>query len=280
MLLSFRALGLDTNLVSAIPPNVQYEDIIIHGECTIDNLHLKNIIVSNGDIIAQDFYDWDFNTVLIARFNGSLEAGNLTNSDMPITAWRIYRKKKGELIYKLLVELPFDPVVASFTDATVKNKFEYDYEVRPVSEGTEGNGIQGVAMVDFLGWVLSSEDGATSFLFDMDLSTENVQTVTDVKEIENYTQFPVVSRGRLKYKKGNITCMPYEIINNEIEVTLNVLELLDVFINNSNAKILRNSKGEVFKVSTSSFSHKYIDKVGSLPFHISFSWTQIGNVES
>ena len=142
MLLSFHALGGDARLTSAIPPKVQFTDIKIHGECTIDNMHLRNLVISNDDIIAQDFYDWDFNTVLIARFDGSLEAGNLTNSDMPITAWRIYRKKKGELIYKLLVELPFNPTLAAFTDVTARNNVEYDYEVRPVSEGTEGNGIQ------------------------------------------------------------------------------------------------------------------------------------------
>lgn len=279
MFLSLYALGADANFNSAIPPKIQFSDILIRGECTVDDLHLKNIIISNDDIIAGDFSDWDFNTVLIARFDGSLEAGNLTNSDMPITSWRIYRKKKDDLIYKLLVELPFDPTVASFTDTTVRNKIEYDYEVRPVSEGTEGNGIKGVGIVDFYGWILSSVDGTKSFTFDMELSTESIQTVTDVKEIENYTQFPVVSKGKLKYKKGSITCMPYEVINNNYEITLNILEVLDEFINNSDAKILKNSKGEMFKVATSNFSHKYLDKISSQPYNITFSWTQIANME-
>ena len=282
MLLSFHGLKNDTGLVSAIPPKKLYKTTIFLGACSLDNIHVQDLVLTNGqiDTIYQSNQEqtWDYDhTILIADFEDTLEAGNLTNSDMPITSWIIRRRKSGSLIFQDVAEIPYDPTVSSYVDFTPRNNNEYEYAVYPVHNGTEGNPILGVGIVSFFGWTLSNLTGTTLFKFDMELDSGNLQTIRKTNIIENNTQYPVVSKGKSQYQTGSITCMPYEITNNEIDISLNVLESLETFINNNDVKILRNGKGQAWKVQCYDFSYKYLDKIASQPYSIQFSWVQVSD---
>jgi hypothetical protein len=281
MFLGLNILGADSVCVTAIPPKIERTGVKFLGESYIDNAHAQNIELSDDSIKnITTLQTWIINSIFLANFEDSLEAGNLLNHDLPITHWRVRRRRSGDTLTSLMAEIPIADSDSSYKDVQVQNGITYEYQVYPVSNGTEGNPIGGVGMATIeYGWVLSNETGTTSFLFDVEIETSDNNVVTDVKKIETLAQFPTVSKGKRRYHEGKITCMPYQIINNNYSFDLETLDALEEFVNNSETKILRNSFGQVFKVQTSDFSYKFMDKISGTPPTVTFSWSQIGTVE-
>lgn len=281
MFLNYNILGI-SDVSNSIPPKKEYNKTVLLGAAEFDNVHVLNYELDDETIKSisteQTFTE---NTIFLANFENTLEAGNFTNNDVPITSWRIYRKKTNELLYKLLKEILKVPGSSFYIDYTAQSGVEYNYQVFPVSNGIEGNGTSGGGIMTFdYGWILSDQDEDIVYTFDIELETSDIQTLQDYKKYDNYSQFPSFSFGQKKYREGSLTTMPLTINSNNIdyETTVDTLNNLRDFINNKEQKILKNSKGEIFLCSTYDFSHKYLDKIGDLPFTISFKFTEIGTI--
>lgn len=279
MFLNCSILGGDASLITAIPPKQQYTSTKFYGEIEIDNFQSLNYELTDEEIIAittkAGFTD---NTIMLADFENSLEAGNFSNFDMPITHWRIYRKKSNELIYKLLKEIPRIAGNNYYIDYSAQSNESYNYQIYPVSNEILGNPIGGVGIVAFdYGWILCDEDEDIVYKFDIELETSDIQTLKDFHIYENYSSYPAFSFGKKNYREGSITTMPLDIENNDYVSKLETLESLRSFINDGNVKILKNSFGEIFKVITHSATHKYMDSTLSHP-KISFKFTEVGSV--
>jgi hypothetical protein len=277
MFLSINALGTSP-LISALPRGQENNSVQFIGEGYFDNIKIYNKELSDNEVFSINSRQlWDSDTVLLADFENVLEAGNLINGGQPITSWKIRRKRADASLYTLLDEIPFSNINADYIDDTVENSVNYEYVIYPVSNGTEGFGIGGSAMVEFFGWILS--DDTLSYNFDLEIETDNIQTVKDMKLYEkSYTKFPSVRFGEMEYKTGSITTIPYRVSNGDIVIDNYTLNQLDAFINNSKEKILRNHEGFGIKVITSDFSFKYYDQIPSFPYKITFKWTQTGEI--
>lgn len=276
MFLSIHALGVGS-VKTAIPPQQSFSSIKLYGSGYFDELHAQKVILTDEQILSINTNQvWGINTLLLANFENELEAGNLKNNDLPITHWRIKRKLPEELLYKLIAEISYSDIESFYIDYTVKNKVEYEYLVYPVSNGIEGNPIGGIGMSEFWGWILS--DGETTYNFDLEINSEDIRVIQDMKLFSNFSKYPAFSFGDQEYREGVLTTMPYELNGNKIDVSLNVLENLRSFINNKQTKILKNPKGEIMNVVTSDFSYKYLDQIGEQPYRISFRFTEVAEV--
>jgi len=279
MILGFGILG-NIILSTALPPAVTYAYTHFYGNINLDEMQIVDEDISDNDILDYDLYQtWLLTTIMYATFDNTLEAGNIRNSDLPITHWRISRRRVGETQYTTIDTV--EAGVNYYTDYSVRSSIDYEYAVFPLSNGIFGSPIGGIGMVQFFGWKLSNLSGSTSFSFDMEIDTDNIRTIEDRTKLDNYSQFPLISRGLTKYNEGKIKCIPYEIVSNNIEVNNDVLEELETFINDGEVKILRNGSGKAWQVDTSDFSYKYFDNVDvdyQQPFSVEFSWTQIGEV--
>jgi hypothetical protein len=279
MLLKLNALGGDSVTNSAIPPKKSYSKIKILGESYVDELHVQDKEISNTDIVNTTVQvSWGTDTILLAHFDNNLEAGNYTNSNLPITSWRIVRRKFGNLLYDTLAEIANDGTT-SYVDFKPSSNVNYEYGIQAISDGTTGNIIVGEMSMSFFGWKIHSQDNLTSFSFDMEIDTDSIQVNTDRHQFNTYSQYPTISRGKQKFLSGRITAMPYEVINNDIEVTNNVLESLKEFIENGQPKILKNGSGQTMLCDCFNFNYKYRDKLennGQQPYTISFDFVQIG----
>lgn len=242
-----------------------------------DNNGMEKLPLYLFDITNVSYQTWDdFNTIFLANFENTLEAGNLTNSDLPITHYRIYRKETGEGLYTFLDEIAFNPDQAIYIDYTAVNGVQYDYGVRSVSSGTEGQLIQGVGIVDFSGWILQNESGTILYNFDIEIESGNIQTVINMHKYENNTKYPVVAFGNMNYQEGSLQTLPLSINGNDYEQSIDYLETLRNFINNGEVKILKNSKGSIWKIVTYGYSYKLMDKTIEQYATISFSFTEVG----
>jgi hypothetical protein len=272
VLLSLGCLGFG-GLITAFPPKQIFSDIRFIGACHIDNFHVQNIELSDADIESiTDEQVYGMNTIMLANFEDSAEAGNLINDDLPITHWRIYRKKEGESLFTLIGEVPISSIESKYLDVLAVNQVPYDYEVKAVSSGIEGDGIEGDGMVDFYGWILSDIESDILYRFDIEIESSDIRVLRDMHRYDNYSEKPAFSFGKKKYKEGSLTTMPLSY--DSLECTLETLNELEAFINNGEVKMLKNTKGELFYVVTYDFRYKYTDETSEQIYTITFSFAE------
>lgn len=282
MLLSYNVLG--SALTSrALPLKRGYSTVKFLGNSTVDDIHAQNDVLTNSEILGiTTERTWNLDTLFLAQFENTLEAGNLTNLGLPITSWRIKRKKPSDSLYTQIAEIPFSNFQSFYYDYTMENNQEYTYAIFPTSNGTEGTGLEATGMSDFFGYTLteytSTSATPTSFLFDADLETSDITTKQDYKIYENgYTAKPAFRFGTREYIDMEITTMPYSINGEEIVVDSTLLQSIRAFINNKEPKVLNHSSGITYaKVITTDFRVKYMDKIESQPYQISFRITEVG----
>jgi hypothetical protein len=229
-------------------------------------------------------------TDMLANFEDSLEAGNLTGGDLPVTGWKIKRKAEDEDLYTDLGEIPHtgDASAQNFIDYIPRNKVLYTYEIYAMSGDTIGLGYGGTGMSDSFYWSLVSyyvtpATPTQSYYFDLNIDTGKIQNETDVKVYNTYTQYPAIRTGLRDYLTGNISTMPYNVIafdenGNDVEVTTGLLNEIRAFLNDSSLKILRYPSGLTLTVATKFDEFGYMDKSSLQPYDIKFTWWEVGEV--
>jgi hypothetical protein len=236
--------------------------------------------MSDDDIIAiPDEETFGVDSIYCAVLDGNLEAGNFPFLEHDIISYKISKRKIDTQIYTDLADVTQASGLSNYKDYTSKNYQQYQYAISPIDD----RGIIGTSSLingthNFWGWWLSSQDNTKNFLFDMNLNTDTLKINEDFKIYDNYTKFAVTSRGKRAYVSGKISAIPYNISidGEEYDITLENLYLIRDFINDGLPKFLRNTAGEIFKVSTKSFDYKYQDNIISQPMTISWEFLQIG----
>lgn len=280
MLLSLNALG-NAPSSNAMPPRRQFlGDVKFFGKSIVEGVHAKNREWTEEEILdIIDEENFGTSSIFCANLDGNLNAGSVNSLSDPIVSYKIYKRKVGDSLYTYLTEVLDGTYVTTYKDYTSKNNQTYEYILSPIdSTGIVeyNNNVYGTH--DFFGWFLSDMDNTICYKFDMELNVDDIKRNEDVKIYENYTEMAVLSYGKRKYISSRINTMPYSIsIDGEsYEVNLDTLETLRDFINDGEPKYLRNTKGEVWKVATKTFSYKYMDKLSEQPYSVSFEFIQVG----
>lgn len=285
-LLSTGILGA-SSCSNVAPLKQAHSSVSFYGGVSLDGVHAKGAEIPDNTILSINSEElfFDIDTIFLANFENTLEAGSIMNNDTMITHWAIRRKESTDALNPLLATIPYDNIVSYYTDTMPKSKTEYVYSVAPIS-GTgnnrvEGRGIEGVGIVDFYGWTLSSISATPiTYNFNLEINSEAIEAIKDFKVYQNYTQFPAVRFGNASYKKGKLSTIPYIYNDSDNSYTIDVALLEDVvdFINDGNEKVLRNPIGQIFKVITHNASYQFFDKIPEQPYTLSFEFTQTGVV--
>jgi hypothetical protein len=292
MFLGYNVLSVGI-LTDSLPVRQAYNFLEIDGNIaglTIDALHVQNIEVSDADILAVDSEEtWGVNTILLAGFENTLEAGTLiTSIPYSLTAYKIRRREVGSSLNPLLTTVT-DPTQSTFADYTANNNTAFVYTVAPYFtdgvESIEGRGLstgeEGVSL-SFAGWILSSGIEATpttSYTFTMENDSDEIKVVSDYKKYDTYNTYPTFRWGNRLYKESALKTIPYNYITltGQYEITVALMEAIKAFINDKNVKVLRTPSGETLYVCTYDFSYKYMDKIAEQPFEIKFSFTEVSS---
>lgn len=277
MFLGFNTLHYNSTLLYIVKlTRRKFAQTIYYGDAILDNVHCINEERTLEELEATPPVRqlWiEGITNYLANFEDRLRSGNIDTDDVPITGWRLKRKKHGESVYIPLKDFPMDTV--QFEDWTAANNTEYEYSVHAVSNTVESTGTTKSGSIDFEGWVLT--DGETTATFWINLKTSSIPTSIDRTVNDNYTQFATVSYGKRKYKSGTVESMPLTYVSKNYVSLLSDLESIDEFINNGKIKLLKNTKGELWWVDTYNFSHTYSEQFVQNPYTINFEWMQIGD---
>jgi hypothetical protein len=265
----------------SLPVPIPYNKITFYGGSTIiDKIHIQNIELTGAQVQAInpiDTISWQPTTVLLANFDtDTLDGGNIISLPDALVGWKIYRTDTSTNISTLINTIA--PTEGDYIDYSVAAYKTYFYEIIPYTATTQGSPLTTASIyVDIFGWYLCDYDSPSIvYLFDLNLSSNQIENETNVTTYETYTQKPVYSIGQRNYIRGSISCIAGEILSDgTIYQPVDYLDDLRSFINNGKTKILKSRKGHVWKVITYGMPMKFMDNIGEQVTEISFNFSEV-----
>ena len=252
---------------------------------TLRNGIYDNMFVTkNTDMVINpdESQTWDYETIIDAKFDGTLTAGNLQYTVDQVSSIRVKYRESGSFDWITCFEIP----VSSEEDFLftrelkyLKSGTKYDIAIVPVLNGVEGNfNIKSVDS-EFDGMFVLDKDNVYSAPLNVGIYpvTQNKNSNT-ISTLNNKYPF-VIYNGKANYKSGSAIglfvgygdSVEYDF-DNDLQYRENVLE----FLTNGKPKILKTYHGYLFIINvidTISVDRDSHDK----NVNISFSWVECGD---
>lgn len=155
--------------------------------------------------------DWGMDTAFDARFQNSLQAGNLSMSgDMKIQKIRFKRRKVGDLSWETMIDYPFSDDVENYDleDFYIYCGYNYSYTLVPVVQSTEGIGVTNNIVPIYKSLFLTGRNGNGDLVnypirFDLNLTDISLnEDKTVVKTLSS--QYPAILCGSSKFMSGSL----------------------------------------------------------------------------
>lgn len=255
--------------------NINYLEI---KNCVVDEIHVREN-TSNIDL-SPTKEEWQFDTFLLAKFLGDLEAGNISLGGLPIDRFKIRKRRIDSVKIQDLGIVPLsEEGKFYFLDTGVRPRITYEYQVSPMSGDIEGQPFLVQISVDFEYWWLSDATYTTNesypFFANMEVSDITINKQRHVYD-DTFNKYPMVSYGNQKYKSGIITAL---LIDSFMEVSINYRQKVIDFINNGKPKYLRTDEGDIWLVDTHTCSYKPFTNLIEPLSSITFSFMEVGEAE-
>ena len=229
---------------------------------------------------------WDFDTIMDADFNGTLDAGNVDFLIEEVSAIKIKRRVINTFQWITLETIDITDL-DSFNfiteDHLNANDTQYEYAFVPVINGVEGEYIIGTVYSKFNGIFIADAKQIFKFFYDAEFGTDtqNIQVGTFEPLGSKYPR--IIANGLLNYASGSFTAT---VINDDFDTTGQIdraattQKKKDIlaFLVNHGAKILKDYNANFYLVAiTNSPQITYKDgSSGGVP-QITFEWTEIGD---
>lgn len=235
--------------------------------------------------------EWDYDTLFWAKFNGTLNAGNVEHGLEYTSDIIIKRRKidKDDDIYHPWIPLFRVPVTSwdgfSFTlfDHYVANNTEYEYALVPVLEGVESSYHVNSITTSFKGMFVVSKEKIFKSLLEMRYSDEKNHNTTSVRTIDRKFPF-IVNHSKNNFYSGDVegVFVPFrkETCDFDFDAAYKYREDLMEFLANGQAKFLKLEDGRIWMMVVSDNNPKETQDDYVKKFTTSFGWTEVGNVHN
>lgn len=287
-----RLIG-DINIPSNLVLPSGFNKVTLLGEQLIDYLWITNKVLTNAEILETEPYNyipsWTPDTIFLANFDDTLQAGSIKTLNENIIKWLIYRKKNGNTSLDLVASI--DAVHDFIMDYSVGNQTGYQYYIFPLTQNTIVSPIiSDIITTDWWNWSLVDiEESTTKDLFyvntdniwnfELNIESGAMTQNLDKQTYVGFSQFPKVSTGNRDYYTGSLSCLIGKITNNIYIDTIDTQENFRKFIKNGKQKLLKDRKGNAFLVDTTGNSFDVTDTLSEQVVAISFNWMQIGTID-
>jgi hypothetical protein len=266
---------------------------------TVTNVsEINNVLIQNG--IFTDLFmtknttytyslsidgTWDFDTVMYAKFDGNLHAGNIEFVANQVSMLRIKRRKQGTYDWTTLYEVPIlttDDFNFERFDNFARSGTKYEYAVIPIIGGIESGLIINSVESNFEGLFIIEKDRAFGTELEVDVSADKNAPYSIVNTINR--KYPYyVKNGNNNYYSGTATGLFIEKVNGDYEVnpqydwerSHSIME----FLSDGQAKILKNDDGRMWMVGIIGNPSERSEEIQNKKI-ISFDWVEIGDCES
>lgn len=259
---------------------------------SFDYLEIRNGIFDEWKIDSElilftpEQKHWDYDTMLLATFNNTLEAGNVSNEGREIEYLRFKRRSKNRLKWTTFAQLSYSTHQTHYSvfDRLVQGQEEYEYCVVPVSQGIEGRETIQDVVCDFDGlWLVDNEMGY-KLMYDLNYGSISYTQQTAVLETLEY-QYPFFMTNSINYKRGSITA---KIVTTKSADDMIVdfyserqlRERMFEFVSNRKPKILKDFLGRYYLVMLSGVRETPDSRFGGGLVDVSFDWMEIGDANN
>lgn len=235
-------------------------------------------------IYSTDKEEWTYDTLLLAKFQGNLEAGNINLNGMTVEKIMFKKRRVEDLVWQDLVSYSIqDGVnVYQFVDRLVEAGTEYEYAILPIGEGGyEGKYNVERIVAEFEGTYICDKDNVFRLFYNLEYG--DIENIISSSVIETFAQYPVVTYGNLDYKRGSIQCLILSdstVDNGDIDLAQEKILRKQIiqFLKNKKPKILKDSSRNYLMIAIIG-SPKEIpnNDLAQQIYNISFDWVEIGN---
>jgi hypothetical protein len=242
-------IGLDAfgiNPFQSYSPPVRNIKYIEMKNGIFDEVHIRE--KTDGIDTSNVKEDWQLDTILLARFLGDLEAGNINNGGIQIVKFAIKRRGLNEINSLTLGYKDFVNNNQFVFDDYTQSNDDYVYSIVPVGEnGLEGSENSAIVSSDFAGWHILDRESNQVVSFDTFLGSENS---IDVSFNQSRTQIDTLS----KYPKFVYTDQQYNtfqlkglFIAEDWQKTGKMYkDILDQFVLSHKPFLVKNGEGNVY----------------------------------
>jgi hypothetical protein len=263
------------------PSAVEYNLIRLKGASIVDKVRVLDYAMTTSELnilSISDVYTWDDHTLLYAEFTNNTEAGSI-NTPSAIEMWDVVRYCCGSNI-PVVIAVDLDGSESSLVDYTAIKPNDYYYVVYPITATAVMAYIQSNTVTlcyDY--YVFIDTVTGESFKFSLNIENMGKQFTSSVTTYEGFTQYPAKSQGLLKYNTSSFTSLLGEVVGSVYSGdTVDTYRALEDFITNGNEKIMKDRKGNIYRVFTENLTSNIDEKPVEMPTMITFTWTEVGAV--
>ena len=233
----------------------------------------------------EEFPGWDYDTIMDAKFNGDLTAGNIANMIDQIDAIRVKRRREGAYDWITLYEIPIngtEDLQFERYDRYAANGVAYEYALVPVIGSQEGYVNKNTITPEFDGCFLYEKENG--YVTDLDISKGTISRNKETNVITTLeSKYPyVISNGASNYDSGSFSMMFLPRDETKEYTTVGAYpyrEEVKKFLNDGRPKIMKLTDGRTWMIMIEGGIAESNDSVENV-VHTSFSWVEIGDPES
>jgi hypothetical protein len=247
-----------------------------------DEFHLQS---STSGTFTTSLDNWTSPTVLLAKFQNSLSAGNIYLNGMIIENLLIKKRKINTLTWEDVVTLSFNNSIVnySYIDNLVEGSETYEYAVFPSTSTVTGDYIINNIDVDFEGAFLLDKNSNYQLLYNLELGDVNLNIPNSTVELLG-AQYPIIMYSSdVQYKSGSLKAM---LVSNTTATGSGIdavaekiyrKTLMD-FLTNKNPKILKDMGGQYILINiVGAPKLTPNNSLNGFIYDLSFDWVEVGN---
>lgn len=269
--------------LDSTPTNVSNINLVTIKNGIYDDLYIsKN---TNREYAPTIPTQWDFNTMLYASFENSLNAGNVDYVISEITLIRVKRRVKNTFTWITLFEVPISgesDIHFERFDFYAQSGVEYEYALIPVINGIEGNINVNSVLSEFEGIYIIEKEQAFKTILDVSVQSQKNRPNAVVNTIDRKYPY-VISNGKNNYYSGTATGvfieLDYDTCQWKVDEGWKYREGLMEFLQNGQPKILKHEDGRMWLVmivdNPSESASEHPDKAVT-----TFNWVETGDCKS
>lgn len=273
--------------VSACHTNKKINSLMI-SNMIIDELKIDNTLDKTNTITKED---WDMDTLFDGKFQNNLEAGNLTNSGIPIQYLRFKRRKVGELKWQIMSDIIFDKNIENYdvTDYYIENATDMEYILVPITQSLEGAGVSKTITTEYFSLYLTGRDdngNLQNYPLRFDLELSNIVLNEDKTFVKTLSSsYPVLMRGKAKYLTGTIKADLISPSTEESFGTVNMQsensyrEAFEEFVHSGKPMLIRNHSFYILGIVSEPKKNPFSNTIAFGIWTFDMKFTEIGNAK-
>lgn len=275
-----------------------YNKVFLYGGQICDYLAVQDSIsdISQYSYVNSEPKKWDDNTLLLARFDNNLIAGESSLVDS-IVGYEVRRQDGAGTYSKYIGSIQAseekNPKKYMIDYSAVEGSY-YTYYLYPASEKSDA----GVVLTPLISkdikpkwgyWSLLIVDESEEenvfylnkmFKFELNLSTDDMNNNSTSNITQNFTKYPTVQHGMSNYWSGGLSALCGIISCNDVDYiqTANMVKELKAISSDSRRKFLKDMDGNIYEVEiTSPINISTDDATLERIKSTRISWTEVGD---